>query len=41
MGQRCIVLLNNFLSQNFNEDSIIDATNLTTKETLSKIMEVK
>lgn len=41
MKERCIVLLNNFKKQSFNKENIIDTTNLTIKETLNKIMEVK
>lgn len=41
LKERCIVLLNNFKKQSFNKDNIIDTTNLTIKETLNKIMEVK
>ena len=41
MNERCIVLLNSFKKQCFNKENIIDTTNLTIKETLSKIMEVK
>ena len=37
MGERCIVLLNNFKNYNFEERYFLDTTNLTIKETLEKI----
>ena len=38
MGERCIVLLNNFKDDNYDEDSIIYTDNLSVGETVDKIM---
>ena len=41
MGERCIVLLNNFKKQNFDERHIIDTSFLTQEEVYKKILSDK
>lgn len=37
MNERCLILLNNFKNQNFDEAFIVDTTNLTVEETLNRV----
>lgn len=39
MGERCLVLLNNFKQQNFDKKNIIDSSNLTKEEVCKQILE--
>ena len=41
MGERCLVLLNNFKKQNFDKKNIIDSSNLTKEEVCKQILENK
>ena len=38
MNERCLVLLNNFIKQDFDKEFILDSTNLNIKETIEKII---
>lgn len=38
MNERCLILLNNFKKQGFDNSLIIDTTNLTIEETLNKVI---
>lgn len=38
MHERCLVLLNDFISYNYNEDDIIDSSNLSIEDTVKKIL---
>ncbi len=38
MNERCLVLLNNFIKQDFDEEFILDSTNLNVKETIERII---
>ena len=38
MNERCLVLLNNFKKQGFDNSLIIDSTNLTIDETVNKVI---
>lgn len=38
MNERCLVLLNNFIKQDFDKEFILDSTNLNIKETIERII---
>lgn len=39
MNERCLVLLDSFIKQNFDKEFILDSTNLNIKETIERIIE--